>query len=109
MVPDEEPVPARLLGSGGDRRHRPRVGEVAEVRDVDREPHPSIMCPRSVTAGGLRSRHAPAVPHPWLRTGGQRGKPAVSPVTSMRPAGLAAVLLAALFIVPAAAASGGQT
>ena len=37
VVPDEQRVPARLLGLRGDRRNGSRIGEVTEVRDVDRK------------------------------------------------------------------------
>jgi hypothetical protein len=43
VVPDEEAVPARLLDGDREPCHQLGVGEVAEVRDVDREPHARIL------------------------------------------------------------------
>jgi hypothetical protein len=43
VIPDEQPVPARLLRRRGDRRHLPGIGEVPEVRNVDRESHPASL------------------------------------------------------------------
>ena len=58
VVPNEQPVPPGGLGRRGDLGDRLRVGEVAEVRDVDRESHPP-------TPYGCPSRPPPRV-HPDL-------------------------------------------
>lgn len=39
MIPHEQRVPARLLCRHGHCRHRPGIGELPEVRDIDREAH----------------------------------------------------------------------
>jgi hypothetical protein len=62
VIPDEQPVPARLLRRRGKRRHRPRIGEVPEVRDVDREAHAGMLpdIAAEVRAGGLFCGDSPA-------------------------------------------------
>jgi hypothetical protein len=45
VVPNQQSVPASLLGQPGRFRDDPRIGEITQVRDVDRAPHVHILDP----------------------------------------------------------------
>ncbi|HEY6314958.1 MAG TPA: hypothetical protein VIY52_29725 [Streptosporangiaceae bacterium] len=57
MIPDEQPVPARVLGAPRQVGDDAGVGEVAEVRHIDGEAHEVML------ALGLRFPRTASGPH----------------------------------------------
>jgi len=65
VIPDEQPVPACCLGTLGEIGDCPRVGEIAEVRDIDGEAHGAMLAPGTDSLDNPAGSAAwPAAPDP---------------------------------------------
>ncbi len=57
VIPDEQRVPAGLLGPAGHLGEDLRRRDLPEVRNVDRVPHSGILPPGTDKTGGRQARH----------------------------------------------------